>query len=285
VGLVLAVLASFEPMMILVRSSTRLAASMAAAERLQSLAETTSTIASPAGALPPPEVFDICFDHVTFSHDGRAIVLDDVTFEIAQGECVALRGASGAGKSTIAHLLLRLVDPVTGAIRIGGRDIRALDLGGLRKVLALMTQDAPLFSDTIRNNLTIGRADASEAELWDMLAKVNLDDTVRQLPSGLDTIVGEAGRTLSAGQARRVALARTLLSPAPIIVLDEPTDGLDREAEDAFLRSLPRIALGRTLVVITHAEVPSAFRVLELRAGRMTEASDGLQVMPYQSLS
>jgi ATP-binding cassette subfamily C protein CydC len=139
--------------------------------------------------------------------------------------------------------------------------------------MALMTQDAPVFLDTVRANLLIGRCNATDDALWRVLEVVHLGEFVRSLPGGLDAVVGEAGRTLSAGQARRICLARTLLSDARIKVLDEPTSGLDRETESAFLADLPELTRGRTAIVITHAEVPPGFdRVLTLRAGRI-EAS------------
>jgi ATP-binding cassette subfamily C protein CydC len=146
----------------------------------------------------------------------------------------------------------------------------------LRRRVALMTQDAPVFLDTIRANLLIGRHDATHDDLWRVLDAVRLSEFVRGLPHGLDTVTGEAGRTLSAGQARRLCLARTLLSDAQIMVFDEPTSGLDREAEATFLADLPALTEGRTAIVITHAALPDGFdRVLELRAGAIVEARHG----------
>ena len=133
-----------------------------------------------------------------------------------------------------------------------------------------MTQDAPVFSDSVRNNLLIGRPDATDADLWKVLETVRLADAIHALPGALDAVLGEAGRSLSAGQARRIGLARTLLSPASIVVLDEPTSGLDAEAETAFLADLPGLAAGRTMLVITHAAVPAGFdRVHQLRGGHL----------------
>mgnify|MGYP001092224122 CR=1 FL=1 len=267
VGLVLAVVASFEASAVVVRSARGIAAA-AAADRLSALAGMPSSIVEPADpkALPPGGT--VGFEDVRFSYRDGAAVLDGVSFHVAEGECVAIKGPSGVGKSTIAQLLVRLIDPAAGRVMINGRDVREVGSAALRQRVALMTQDAPVFNATVRNNLLIGRPDAADEALWVVLDLVGMKDVVSHLAAGLDTVLGEGGRTLSAGQARRICLARTLLSPASIIVLDEPTAGLDVDAERAFLEDVPSAVAGRTMIVITHAELPPAFgRVLELRAG------------------
>ena len=271
-GLVLAVLASFEASAMLVRSATRLAAAAAAAERLEQVANSAPAITAPANPTGLPPGGEIRFENVRFGYDPAHPVLEDLDLAVRTGECAAIIGPSGAGKSTIAQLLLRLAEPQAGAIRINGRNLGELGPDALIGRVALMTQDAPVFLDTVAANLRIGRPGATDVELWRVLDAVALGELVRSLPGQLDAVVGEAGRTLSVGQARRVALARTLLSPADILVFDEPTSGLDAPAEAAFLADLPRLTEGRTAIVITHAAVPAAFdRVLELRAGKLAE--------------
>jgi ATP-binding cassette subfamily C protein CydC len=271
-GLLLAVLASFEASAMLVRSATRLAAAAAAAERLEQVATSAPSVAVPDVPATLPPGGNVRFQDVRFGYDPAHPVLDGLDLDIRSGECVAITGPSGAGKSTIAQLLLRLAAPDAGAIRINGRDLREVGPEALVGRVALMTQDAPVFLDTIRDNLTIGRPDATDADLWGVLDAVQLGDFVRGLPGQLTAVVGEAGRTLSVGQARRICLARTLLSPADILVFDEPTSSLDAPTEAAFLADLPGLTDGRTAIVITHATVPAAFdRVLELRAGRIVE--------------
>jgi ATP-binding cassette subfamily C protein CydC len=271
-GLLLAVLASFEASAMLVRSATRLAGAASAAERLQAIASSAPAVAEPVAPLPIPAGGDMRFEAVRFGYDPQHPVLDGLSFAVRTGQCVAITGPSGAGKSTIAQLLLRLVDPNAGTVRLNGSDLRDFAGPELHQRVALMTQDAPVFLDTIRANLRIGRYDADDAALWRALEAVHLGEFVRGLPGQLDAVAGEAGRTLSAGQARRVCLARTLLSRADVIVFDEPTSGLDAETEAAFLAELPELTRGRTAVVITHAAVPATFdRVLELRAGRLAE--------------
>lgn len=268
VGLLLAVLASFEASAVLVRSATRLAGSAAAAGRLRAIAEATPETAEPPAPEPLPMGGDVAFDKVCFGHGGRVTLLREVSFVVRAGECVAIRGASGSGKSTLAQLLVRLIEPASGTIRVNGADIARVARTQLHERIALMTQDAPVFGDSVRANLLIGRPGATDAELWGVLGVVGLADAIRLLPGRLDAVLGEAGQSLSAGQARRLALARTLLSPASIIVLDEPTSGLDAEAERGFLRHLPEVAGGRTMIVITHAQLPDSFRRrLTLQAG------------------
>ena len=273
VGLLLAVLASFEASAMLVRSATRLAGSVAAAERLMAIAE------APADACEQPEPIDlpaggeVQFEHLSFGYGGRHTVLSDLSFVIHTGDCVAICGPSGAGKSTIAQLMVRLINPQLGRVFVNGCDVTTVSPANLRRRVALMTQDAPVFNDSVRNNLLIGRPDADDASLWNVLESVELAEAIRDLPRGLDAVMGEGGKTLSAGQSRRICLARALLSFASIIILDEPTSGLDPVAEAAFLTELPHLAQGRTVIVITHANVPDTFdRVMYLRAGKVVAA-------------
>lgn len=270
VGMLLAVVASFEASAAVVRGAKGIAAAAAAAERLADLASAPPQIDEPASPKDLPPGGQIVFSGVHFGYGRRSAILDGLSLRIEAGECVAIKGPSGSGKSTIAQLLVRLLDPLQGQVMVNGCDLRDVRSTQLRERVALMTQDAPVFNDTVRANLAIGRAGASDDELWTILERVRLADVVRALPDGLDTVLGESGRSLSAGQARRICLARTLLSPASIVVLDEPTTGLDHETEQALLADIPALSNGRTMVVITHADVPVGFgRTLELRAGRI----------------
>ena len=253
VGALLAVIASFEAAMPLVRGASRMSSAVAAAGRLKSLAQTPVAIRSPVHPVAVSAGGRLEFSKVSFGYDSAHLVFSDVSFAIEDGARVALVGPSGAGKSTLAQLAVRLQDPIAGAIRLNGLDLRRFDLADLRSRVSVMTQDAPVFLDSVRNNLLIGRPNASEAELWDVLGHVRLDTLVNTLPDGLDSFVGEAGSSLSAGEGRRLCLARTLLSKARVIILDEPTRGLDEAAAAAFFAELPGLVAGRTLLVITHA--------------------------------
>lgn len=273
-AILLAVIASFEACALLVRGAARLAGAAAAAERLRALAEITPPIADNGTVASIERSCDLSFSGVAFGYDRARRVLLDLSFSVAPGEILAIRGPSGSGKSTIAQLMVRLADPQQGSIRLGGTDVREFTLEALRAHISLMAQDAPVFLDTVRDNVRIGDPEASDSQVWEALTEVGLAGFVRSLPEGLDAPMGEAGRTLSAGQARRLCLARSLLSRAPILVLDEPTTGLDREAEAGFLGDLRTVARGRTVIVITHAPLPagSVDRVLDLRGGRLVSA-------------
>jgi ATP-binding cassette subfamily C protein CydC len=271
VGLVLAVLGSFEATAVIIRSVGKSAAALAAAERLTALANLPPAIIDPAQPLPFPEGQKIDFSDVHFSYDTGAPVLNGVTLTIAPGERIAITGPSGGGKSTLLRLLLRLNEPQCGGIRIGTTALHDIAAAQVHAHMALLSQDSPVFIDTIRNNLRVARPLADDEAIWAALEAARLDKFVATLPHGLDTVLGESGRTLSAGQMRRLCLARTLLSDAPIILLDEPTNALDRTNELAFFETLAESTKGRTLIMVTHAAIPDGTvdRVLEMRNGKL----------------
>jgi ATP-binding cassette subfamily C protein CydC len=273
VGLLLASLGSFEATAAVTRQVAKFGSAIAAAERLRTLADTPPAIIDPPHPNPLAAGGDISIEAVTFGYDPRRPVLRNLDLTVAAGSSVAIRGPSGAGKSTLAALLLRLADPMAGTVRLAGMDIRDIVQSDLHARVALLEQNAPVFIGTLGDNLRIGRNDASDDDCWSVLGKARLADFVRGLPGGLATPLGEAGHTLSAGQARRLCLARTLLSDAQILVLDEPTSGLDLETELGFLHDLRNATTGRTALLITHADLPPGIvdRVLHLDDGRLRE--------------
>ncbi|MFJ4642814.1 ABC transporter ATP-binding protein [Streptomyces bobili] len=206
------------------------------------------------------------------TRDG-AEVLHGVSFRAEPGQTVALVGSSGAGKSTIAQLLPRLYDVDEGAVRIGGVDVRDLSAPSLRATLGMVTQDGHLFHDTVRANLLLARPEASEDELWDALRRSRLDDLVRSLPDGLDTVVGERGYRLSGGERQRMTIARLLLARQRVVILDEATAHLDNTSEAAVQEALTEALQGRTAVVIAHrlSTVRAADLILVVEAGRIVE--------------
>jgi ATP-binding cassette subfamily B protein len=262
-----------------------------------------------------PRAAEIVFDHVSFRYpaasevslaslesialpvpertDARLGVLHDVSFTAPARKLTALVGPSGAGKTTITHLVSRLYDPDEGTVRIGGFDIRDVTQRSLHDVVGVVTQDAHLFHDTIRANLTYARREATEEELIEACQAAQIWDLVSLLPDGLDTIVGDRGYRLSGGEKQRVALARLLLKAPAIVVLDEATAHLDSESEAAVQQALKTALTGRTSLVIAHrlSTIREADQILVIDEGRVRErgqhdellASEGLYADLYRT--
>lgn len=202
-----------------------------------------------------------------------AEVLRGVSFRAEPGQTVALVGSSGAGKSTIAQLLPRLYDTDGGTVRIGGVDVRDLSAASMRRTLGMVTQDGHLFHESVRDNLLLARPSATEGELWDVLRRARLEELVRSLPDGLDTVVGERGYRLSGGERQRMTIARLLLARQRVVVLDEATAHLDNTSEAAVQEALTEALAGRTALVIAHrlSTVRAADVILVVEAGRILE--------------
>jgi len=229
------------------------------------------------GAAPALEL-----SRVGFAYPGRRRrALSEVSFAVPRGSTVALVGPSGAGKTTIASLLLRFWDPDEGVVRLGGQDLRDHGLDELRRRIALVAQDTYLFNDTLANNILLARPEATAAELDAAVERAALAEFVAGLPDGLDTIVGERGAQLSGGQRQRVAIARAFLKDAPILILDEATSHLDAVSEQAVRGALELLARNRTTVVIAHrlSTVRSADRIIVLEDGRVVETGTHLELL------
>ncbi|MFF5258098.1 ABC transporter ATP-binding protein [Actinomadura viridis] len=203
----------------------------------------------------------------------NALTLREVSFTAPAGKLTALVGPSGAGKTTITHLVPRLYDPDSGAVRIGGRDVRDLTLDSLRDAIGMVTQDAHLFHDTLRGNLLYARPGATEDEVIEACRAARIWDLISSLPDGLDTVVGDRGYRFSGGEKQRVAIARLLLKAPPIVVLDEATAHLDSESEAAVQRALKAALAGRTSLVIAHrlSTIREADQILVVDEGRIRE--------------
>lgn len=244
--------AAFEVASGLPRAGALAGYAAAAARRVLEITDTPGEIA-PVDPAPPPAGNALRFEDVVVGWDAtRPPVFDGLTMDIPAGAHVAILGPSGAGKSTIAALLLKTLKPQAGRILLGGVDIARLDTDAVRARFGWLSQATHLFDDTIRANLLLGSPEADDAALWRALDEAEIGEFVRTLPDGLDTWLGEGGSRVSGGQARRVALARTLLSKAPVLILDEPCAGLDAETERAFLTTLGKLPAGRSVILIAH---------------------------------
>jgi ATP-binding cassette subfamily B protein len=246
-----------------------------ATERLIELLNTIDTVDDPVvpKAVPDMRTGRIEFDNVTFHYPSRpnTAALEGVTLTVEPGETVALVGPSGAGKSTIMQLLLRFFDPQSGAIRLGGVDLRDLKRSDFRQMIALVPQDSVILADTARENIRFGRLDASDAEVEDAARAAAAHDFLTALPDGYESPVGERGVLLSGGQKQRIAIARAILRNAPILLLDEATSALDAESERLVQDAVDKLAEDRTTLIIAHrlATVKKADRIVVFDEGRI----------------
>ena len=262
---------TMKPLRDMAKYTGRIARASASGERVADLMEITPDVVTPDMPVRPDVVTGaVRFDRVVTEYDGVE-VLRGLDLDIRPGERVAIIGPSGAGKSTLVSLLVRAIDPVSGCVRLDGYRLTDLDLTQLRASVSLLHQEAVLFTGTIRENIRMGRGDATDAEVEDAARAANAHDFITEQPDGYETVVGERGGTLSGGQRQRIAIARALLRRSPVVVLDEATTGLDPEAASLVLDAIDRLAAGRTTLAVTHdAEVAlRATRVVWIEDGRI----------------
>ncbi len=247
---------------------------MAAAslERLYRLFDERPTILSPATASALSGKTDLELDGVSFSYDDLP-VLDDISLTAESGQTTALVGPSGSGKSTVFNVLSRLVEPQKGEARIGGVPVKSMDLAALRGLFSVVTQDAALFDESIRENILLGRRDVSDDQLKRALDAAHVSDFLDKLPGGLDAPAGPRGSNLSGGQRQRVAIARAILRDTPILLLDEATSALDAQSEAVVQKALERLSKGRTTLVIAHrlSTIQSADKIVVMEKGRVVD--------------
>ncbi|MEP6906823.1 MAG: thiol reductant ABC exporter subunit CydC, partial [Pseudoxanthomonas sp.] len=235
-----------------------LQAARASKQRLQQVAMQAPLVQEPSvpRAVPAPQTLE--FHGVTFRWPGESRdVLQATHLTLAPGQRIVLQGDSGAGKSSLLALALRLCDPQSGAVRYGGVDLREFAQSDWHAQIAWLPQDAPVFAGSVRDNLRMGAPDADDAQLWHVLSQVRMETAIRALPDGLDAWVGEQGATLSTGQSRRIALARALLRDTPVLLLDEPTEGLDTDTAHALLLDLAAASGSRSVLMVSHDELPA----------------------------
>lgn len=248
--------------------------SMASTNRILDLMDTPMGIQDGETALPMDKVKgEVIFDDVKFAYSNGAEVLRGLSLNIPAGETAAIVGSTGAGKSTVIKLMLRFYDVVSGKITLDGHDVRDLKMVDVRKSIGLVSQDVFLFHGTVRENVAYGTFNATDEQIVEAAKIAEAHDFIMGLPQGYDTIVGERGQKLSGGQRQRISIARAVLKDPPVLILDEATSSVDNETEAAIQRSMEKIAVGRTTIVIAHrlSTVRNADRIFVLENGRLKE--------------
>ena len=273
---------AFKPTRQLARYTAQIAKATACGERIIDLLDTVPDIRDTRGAVEaPPFRGAVHFQNVSFGYEPDKGILDGLNFQVQGGQRVALVGPSGGGKSTLVSLLLRLYDPLEGQILIDGHDLREYKLESLRRQISIVLQDSVLFATTVRDNIAYGSLGATEDQIIVAAHLANAHDFIMALPQGYDTILGERGATLSGGQRQRIAIARAAVRQAPIVILDEPTVGLDNENERAVSEALERLTYNSTTFLITHdlRAATSADQIFYIEKGRILERGTHAELM------
>jgi ATP-binding cassette, subfamily B, bacterial len=264
----------YQPIRQITRLSTRFSRATVSIERINDILETEPDIQDDPNAISISQIHgDIAFDNVTFGYVDGKNILDNVSFRIKPGERVALVGASGAGKSTIANLIIRLYDPQKGAVLIDRQNIKQYQRTSLRQEIGVVLQDPVLFGTSIKENIVYGRPDATQEEIEQAAKQVHAHDFIMALPDGYDTLMAESGNTLSGGQRQRISLARALIRQASILIMDEPTSAVDAQSQALIRDAMTHLQQGRTILLIAHQfhTIRDFDRILVLKNGKIVE--------------
>jgi ATP-binding cassette subfamily C protein CydC len=267
-------LAAFELVTPLPQAMQMLAKTQKAARRIRQVSEMSPTVSRPIKALALPERYDVELQEVSFSYpDQQNPALKNISLAIPQGSKIAIVGASGSGKTTLLHLLMRYYDPDQGSVLLAGQNIKQLDADQLMTCFGVLSQRSQLFAASIKENLLIAKPNASATELAAVIQAAGLEKFIGYLPEGLDTWVGEGGVKVSGGEARRIALARLYLKNAPLLILDEPTEGLDSDTEADIFTALAIFAKDKTVVMVTHREAGLGLvdAIYGMESGRLSQ--------------
>lgn len=272
----------YEPIHRLVQTDNIVQQAIAAGERVFELLDTAPEIEDAPDAAELPAIQGaVVFEGVSFRYGTGEEVLRDVSFQMRPGQVVALVGPSGAGKTSIANLIPRFYDPVSGRVRVEGHDVRKVKLASLRRQVAVVLQDTFLFNGTVRDNVIYGKPDASEDEMIAAAKAAYAHEFIMKLPQGYETEIGERGVKLSGGQKQRLALARAILTDPRILILDEATSSVDAEAEYLIQQALKKVLEGRTALVIAHrlSTIRHADKIIALEDGRIVEVGDHRELL------
>ena len=273
---------AFKPVRDLAKYAGRIAKAAASAERILEILDVTPLIRNQPGAIPAPQtVTELRFDNVSFGYEADQTALEHFTLHATSGQVIALVGPSGAGKSTVLNLLLRLYDPRSGSITLNGRDIRQYTIESLRQGIAVVPQQSILFALSVRDNIAHGAPDTSEEQIIAAARLASAHDFIMALPQGYDTMLGERGETISDGERQRVAIARAAVRAAPILLLDEPTTGLDNENSRLVGDALRKLSDGRISFIVAHdlTTIEEVDLIFYLDHGRIVEQGTHAQLM------
>ncbi|MCL2125111.1 MAG: ABC transporter ATP-binding protein/permease [Oscillospiraceae bacterium] len=261
--------------------------SLAGVERVIAVLDAPEIIRNKPGATPLVNAKGaLRFDNVSFYYIDDVPVLENVSFEAAPGEMVAIVGATGVGKSTLAQLIARFYDPKSGVISMDGRDLRDIDIDSLHENVAMVLQDTFLFNGTIAENVAFARPDATAEEIEQAVRTARIYDDIMEMPNGFETIVGERGARLSGGQKQRIAIARAVLCKAPVLILDEATASVDVKTEADIQRAIMELAGTRTIIVIAHrlSTVRRADRIIVFEEGRIVQEGTHKELLEAEGL-
>ena len=271
------------PLRVLGQRVSTLQKALAASARITEVLETEPRLREPRhpAELPTPVRGDVRLEHVRFGHEGDRPVLDDLDLHVAPGESVALVGATGSGKSTVAGLLARLYDPDGGRVLLDGHDLRELRLADVRRAVALVFEETFLFTETVRENIRFGRPDADDEAVVRAAELAGAAEFISALPDGYETVLGERGFSLSGGQRQRIAIARAILADPAVLVLDDATSAVDATKEHEIRAALATVMRGRTTLVIAHrpATIALADRVAILDEGRIVDEGSHAELL------
>ena len=272
----------YKPMQELSKMSDTITKAGVAWERIQEVMETEREVEDMPGATPAPTFRgDIEFDRVSFGYDAKTPVLRDMSFRIEAGQMVALVGPTGAGKTTVISLITRFYDATAGAVKIDGFDIRQFQQQSVRQQISLVLQETMLFQTTIWANIAYGKPGAKREEILRAAELANAHEFIDKMPDGYDTVLGERGITLSGGQRQRIAIARAVIRSTPIVIMDEPSSGLDAASERLVFDALDRLMVGKTSIVIAHrlSTIQRADVIFVVQDGTIAEAGNHAELL------